>query len=146
MGSGIDWPFCVECFNKWFVFGCLEPFVILRTLRSDCLYWQGMYSPDEHSLNSPLMGGLGALRKDSVETIAGMLTDIRMVKQIPYGMVTFDDKRRYAAGASARVYKGHLFNSSKSTKEVRVREERKARQGAGVRSEATKCCEYFNGT
>ena len=102
-----------------FVFGCLEPFVILRTLRSDCLYWQGMYSPGEHSLNSPLMGGLGALRKDSVETIASMLTDLRHgVKQIPYGMVSFEDKRRYAAGASARVYKGHLYNASKGTKET----------------------------
>ncbi|GMI05024.1 hypothetical protein TrVE_jg8193 [Triparma verrucosa] len=105
------WPFCLECFNKWFVFGCLEPFIILRTLRSDCLYWQGMYSPDEHSLNAPLMGGMGFLRRDSVECIAGVLTDMRMVKQIPYGMVTFEDKRVFAAGASARVYKGLLYNA-----------------------------------
>ena len=34
-----------------------------------------------------------------------------MVKQIPYGMVTFEDKRVFAAGASARVYKGLLYNA-----------------------------------
>ncbi len=103
-----DWPFCIECANKYFVFSALMPFVLLRALRSDCLYWQGMYSPSPSALNAPLIGASGILRRDSVETIAEVLTDIKTVKHIPYGTVSFDDHRSFFAGASARVYKGRL--------------------------------------
>ena len=114
----VDWPFCLECFNKWGVFGILGPFVVLRTLRTDCLYWQGMYSPADDSLNAPLMGGHGVLRRDSVEQIAGSLTDMKQVQQVPYGMVKFDDRRSYFAGGSARVYKGYLYSDKSKSKQT----------------------------
>jgi len=74
-----DYPFCFEQVNKMFLFGTIFPFILLRTLRYDSLFWQGLYSPQENSLNAPLMTGFGILRRDSVETIAGNLADDNQV-------------------------------------------------------------------
>jgi len=65
-----DFAFCIEQFNKMIVFGVLAPFVLLRTLRQDSLFWQGLYSPEDFSLNSPLMTGFPILRQDSIEVSA----------------------------------------------------------------------------
>ena len=75
------------------------------------------YSPSLDSLNAPLLGGFGILRRDSVETIA-RLDDLKAVEQIHYGLVTFEDKRNFSAGASARVYRGHLYNAKTKMKET----------------------------
>jgi len=103
-----QWPFCLESGNRLLLFGIIQPFVVLKTLKDDCLYWQGLYSPSPSSLNAPLMGGFGVLRRDSVETMA-RLDEMGSVTQVHYGMVSFDDKHTFSAGASARVYKGTMF-------------------------------------
>jgi serine/threonine protein kinase len=115
--QGLYFPFCIESANRVLLFGIAQPFVVLKTLKDDCLYWQGLYSPGDHSLNAPLMGGHGILRRDSVETLA-RLDDLSQVEQIHYGMVTFFDRHIFSAGASARVYKGKLYNVQKKCSET----------------------------
>jgi succinate-acetate transporter protein len=39
---GLNWPFCVESANRLLMFGIVQPFIIMKTLKDDCLYWQGL--------------------------------------------------------------------------------------------------------
>ena len=113
-----DPPFCVEAGNKWIMFSLTYPFVLMHTLRADCLYWQGQYTTGDDSLNAPLLA-VGNYDRDIMESIATDVADGKAVKHVPFGMVSFQDKNIYSAGASARVYKGYLKNkSSPNSREV----------------------------
>jgi hypothetical protein len=85
----------------------LLPFVVLRALREDSMFWQGLYANAAASnLNQPLMGMWDFNQKTMTMVTDSICTlERKVVTIIPFGNLTLDTSR-YFSGGSARVYRG----------------------------------------
>jgi hypothetical protein len=87
------------------------PFIVLRALREDSRFWQGLYENAAASnLNQPLMGMWDFNQKTLTMVTDSICTlERKVVTIIPFGMLTLDTSR-YFSGGSARVYRGQYRN------------------------------------
>ena len=99
----------------------IQPFLILRLLVDDSMFWQGLVDVSNGSgssvVNQPLVGLWERFGRNTihevVETIEVLEKEI--VPIIPFGMISMDADT-FVAGGAARVYRGRVKNQEVAIK------------------------------
>lgn len=95
----------------------LQPFVVLRALRQDSKFWQGLYeNASTSNLNAPLLG-IWDMGRHTISIVADSICRLerKVVPIISFGALSIDVSKFYSGG-SARVYQGQYKSNSVAVK------------------------------
>ena len=92
------------------IYDVLQPFLVLRAVYQDSLFWQGLYKDGRKTstLNAPLLGIWDAGRETAARIVDTLdMLEMKVVPIVPFDLLEMDVSK-FFSGGSARVYRGRL--------------------------------------